>query len=356
MRAWFPRAAVIAVVVLALLASGATSVWLWMTAEPPHSLAAPRIATSAPVSYQDYTDRRGVTLRVDSQPDSRLESGTGGRVTSFPCAPGEVVESGSALAGIDGRPLVALATAVPLWRELGIGDRGEDVTALQKELVRLGYTLTADGTVGRRTLAAAATMFERAGETAPDSERVDAGRIVWIPAASVTIGECRTSVGETQQAGDVLATTSGATTRVSVIEPIADLVDGERTLTVDSVAVPIEGAGIDDPAALAALAATPSLQRDDAATATGRGDPAGEAASGGAIRGTIELSTPVRVGVVPPSAVYAIEGAAGCVATGDAALRVRIVGSQLGQTFVLFDAEQRPDTVLLSSARRPACT
>ncbi|MGH1524518.1 peptidoglycan-binding domain-containing protein [Leifsonia sp. L25] len=357
MRALFPRVAVIAVLVVALLASGAAAVWLWMTSDPPASLAAPRLATSAPVSYQDFSDRRAVTLRVESQPESRLESATGGRITSFACAPGATVESGTALVGIDGRPLVALATAVPLWRELALGDRGDDVTALQKELVRLGYVVTADGTVGRRTLAATITLFERAGDAAPDPERVEAARIVWIPAASVAFGECRASVGESHAAGDVLATTSGAITRVSVIEPIADLADSERRLTVDSVAVAVDETGsVDDASALAALAATPSFLRDDSAKATGRGGDAAEAENPGAIRGTLELATPVRVGVVPPSAVYAIKGSAGCVAAGDTALRVTIVGSQLGQTFVLFDAEQRPDTVLISDARRPTCT
>ena len=37
---------------------------------------------------------------------------------------------------IDGAPLLNLATSVPLWRDLGVGDEGADALALRAELIK----------------------------------------------------------------------------------------------------------------------------------------------------------------------------------------------------------------------------
>ena len=347
-----PRVLVIAVAATVLFASGATAAWLWWGAEPPSSLAPARPAGAAPVSYREFFDQRTVGLRIESAEDSRLESGLGGRLTSFSCSPGAVIESGSVIAAIDGRPLVALATAPPLWRDLKAGDQGDDVRALQKELARLGYPVTPDGKVGNRTLGAVAALFERVGDAAYEPGAVEVARIVWLPAESVTVGECEASIGETLDARAALASVAGAITRVSVDEPNAGVVPGGRTLTVDTITVPVdESWSVSDPTALGALAAAPSIvrQRNTAISKAG-------AEGGGTLRGTLALASPVDVGIVPPAAVHSIQGNEGCVAAGQKALRVTIVGSQLGQTFVLFEGGGRPDTVQLSESRRPSCS
>ncbi|MFE4952186.1 peptidoglycan-binding protein [Leifsonia sp. NPDC056665] len=347
-----PRFLVIAVAATVLFASGATAAWLWWGAEPPSSLAPPKPAGAATVSYREFFDQRTVSLRIESAEDSRLESGVGGRVTSSACSPGAVIESGSVIAAIDGRPLVALATAPPLWRDLRAGDNGDDVRALQKELARLGYPVTRDGTVGKRTLDAVARLFERAGDAAYETGAVEAARIVWLPSKSVTVGECTVSIGETVEARAALASVAGAITRVSADEPNAGVVPGQRTLTVDAITVPVDDSlSVSDPTALGALGAAPSVvrQRNTAMSETG-------ADAGGTLRGTLALASPVDVGIVPPAAVHSITGQEGCVATGQKALRVTIVGSQLGQTYVLFDGGERPDTVQLSESRRPSCS
>lgn len=347
-----PRFLVIAVVATVLFASGATAAWLWWGAEPPGSLAPPKPAAAATVSYREFFDQRAVSLRIESAEDSRLESGVGGRVTSSACTPGAVIESGSVIAAIDGRPLVALATSPPLWRDLRAGDSGDDVRALQTELARLGYPATVDGKAGKRTLDAVATLFERAGDAAYEPGAVEAARIVWLPAASVTVGECSASIGETVEARGAIASVAGAITRISVDEPDDAVVPGERSLTVDTISVPVDDSwSVSDPTALGALGAAPSVvrHRNTALSETG-------AERGGTLRGTLAFAAPVEVGIVPPAAVHSIEGNEGCVAAGPKALRVTIVGSQLGQSYVLFEGGERPDTVQLSESRRPSCS
>lgn len=347
-----PRFAVIAVAAAVLFASGATAAWLWWEAEAPSSLAPAKPANAATVSYREFFDQRTVSLQIESAEDSRLESPVAGRVTATVCSPGAVIESGSVIAAIDGRPLVALATTPPLWRDLRAGDHGDDVRALQKELARLGYPTTADGKVGERTLDAVAALFEHAGDAAYERGTVEVARIVWLPAESVTVGECEASIGETVEARGVLASVAGAITRVSADEPNVGVVPGQRTLTVDSITIPVdESWSVSDPGALGSLAVAPSVVRQ---SKTASSEP--DAEGGGILRGTLALTDPVDVGIVPPAAVYSIRGTGGCVAAGQKALRVTIVGSQLGQTYVLFEAGERPETVELSESRRLSCS
>lgn len=346
------RLAVIAVIIVAVFASGITAAWLWFLADPPTSLASAQPATEAPVGYREYTDTRAVTLRVDYAGGSTLESGLAGRITSSECAPGAVVESGSILASIDGRPVVALATSVPLWRDLREGDRGDDVRSLQTELRRLGYAIVADGVVGARSLIAFADLVGSAGERPPGLDTVDVGRIVWLPSQSVTIGECRAHTGSRLEAGETIASVAERVTRVSLTEPLPELTGVQRNVTVDSVTVPLETGAVIEQSALDRLSTTPSFAHDR----DGRGRE-NEREAGGArsISATVEFAKPLVVGVVPPSSVYAITGSAGCVATARGPAAVTIVGSQLGQTFILFTKGDKPAKVRLPYGEPAPC-
>ncbi|MCI0156428.1 hypothetical protein KNO15_06940 [Leifsonia shinshuensis] len=251
---------------------------------------------------------------------------------------------------------MALATDPPLWRDLRSGDEGDDVTGLQKELARLGYATKADGKVGARTLSAVADLFKRAGDRTADSTIVEAGRIVWLASVSVAIASCDVKAGARVDAGAALASIAGGTTRVSVTDTSADFSGAKWTLTVDSVAVPLDATGdVSDPLALAELAAAPSFVRA-AARSNATADTADAENGAGAFRGTVALAEPIKVGAVPPSSVYSITGAEGCVASEGEALHVTIVGSQLGQTFVLFQEGRRPATVRISDSERPLCS
>ncbi|MDR0416449.1 MAG: hypothetical protein LBH76_03880, partial [Propionibacteriaceae bacterium] len=86
------------------------------------------------VTKQIYDDARTVTLTLTAGPEQRFQTPRSGRVTSSACAAGaEFISGGSALS-VDGVPVLGLATAVPLWRDLALGDAGPDVAALGAEL------------------------------------------------------------------------------------------------------------------------------------------------------------------------------------------------------------------------------
>ena len=59
-----------------------------------------------------------------------------------------MIEEGTVVATVDGRPVVALTGSTPLWRDLGPGvDDGADVLAVEQALQRLGFTAEFDVTV-----------------------------------------------------------------------------------------------------------------------------------------------------------------------------------------------------------------
>lgn len=60
-------------------------------------------------------------------------------VTQQPPGPGARIANGSLLAQIAGRPVFALLGDTPMYRDLGVGDRGPDVAQLQADLAALGY-------------------------------------------------------------------------------------------------------------------------------------------------------------------------------------------------------------------------
>lgn len=209
--------------------------------------------------------------------------------------------------------------------------------ALQEELTRLGHPVEITGTLGRKTLRAVNTLLDDLG--APSAlTSVPRSRILWIPGPSVTLSECSATIGSRLETGAELAVTPGTLAEVTLRDGApSDLVAGARTLRVDGIDVAVEPqAPVTDPSLLARLDAAPSLQQG------GTGDEAPV--------GQLRLSEPVDVSVVPPSAVITAPDGTSCVTTGAVPHAVRVVGSELGQTFVLFDGI--PPTVVETSPRQ----
>lgn len=337
----------------AAFAAGLTAAWLSMTPAAPASLGSPDVATTAPVIEQQFADQRTVALDLAFEPGARLESGVAGRVSATRCSPGSMLRSGTTLLEIDGQPLIVLSTSVPLWRDIAIGDTGKDVAALQTELHRLGYPVTPDGTAGPVTMQALAKLVAAAGDSHLTGDAVSFSRIVWFPESAATVASCGAALGATVGAGDTLATLAGSLTRVSVEKLPTDLVPGDRVLTVDAISVPFHGDGVvSEPSALRQLAAAPSFSHAAKGDITG-----GDAADGPVepVSAQLSLTTKARVGVVPPAAVYSISQNRGCIASAGVGYPVSIVGSQLGQTYVLIDSEKQLRRVDISTKDRPPC-
>lgn len=110
--------------------------------DAPCELSAKEIAAVAPISAGRYRQR--VVTAVAVTPDDRLSSG-------------------SLVAVVSGRPLIAFVTSVPFFRDLKIGDRGADVRGLEEGLVAAGRIRHADDVLDHQTATALTAIYRKAG-------------------------------------------------------------------------------------------------------------------------------------------------------------------------------------------------
>ena len=88
-------------------------------------------------------------------------------VTGRPLETGATASSGQVLTEVNGRPLFGVQSAFSFYRDLGVGDRGPDVEALQAALVARSYPLKADGRYGSETATAVKRWYQDSGYEVP---------------------------------------------------------------------------------------------------------------------------------------------------------------------------------------------
>ena len=329
----------IAALIIAAASVGATALTLAPTR--PAALAPGSDPETFPLTAQDFIDQRTVDVTVNTTDGTSLVAPAAGRITAWACAAGSSLASGSTLLSIDDQPVLALATSMPLWRDLAPGDRGADVESLQAELVRLGKPVTVDGRLGPQTLAALDDLFDAIGDTT-DLEAVPLARILWLPAAAVTLGGCTATLGDRLDEGDKIAFLPGGVTQLVIENYPDDLYPGDRVVVIDDVDVPVDPQGrvsSDGIALIGGIALTRSTEGDEPAT----------------FSAALHLVDIIAVAPVPPSALYDLEGDRGCVTSGGALHAVTVAGSQLGETFVVFENGRMPASVDVTPRGTPPC-
>jgi hypothetical protein len=263
-----------------------------------------------------------ITLAVTPilQPEQNLVLTGGGVVTGVECVAGEPITSGSVVVWVDGRPVVGLRLKVPPWRSFTAGIKGADVSALQSALRRLGYEAPKTGTVDYATTTAIRAFWA-------DRDRSNTGEIaledmVWLPEAELVPSRCPLGLGDQVLAGATVAVIGGGLSRLELdMTPVS--VAGDRLAQMEGLEtlVPDDGVITDEPFldGVTGSALFKSWVGDD---------------SGGTLMLSTALADPVEVVRVPPSAVYGVSGGEGCVMGADGPVPVRVVASQLGETFV----------------------
>lgn len=341
MRARSSRGTAVIIAVCAA-AAGAGLACILLPSPVPAALSGAGELGDVTVTNRDFLDERTVSVAVEPGSVRTLVATAPGTVTGTTCTPGRTIDSGSVVFSVDGRPMLALATSVPLWRDLGPGDRGDDVRSLQQELDRLGYAVAADGELGLGSVDAVASMRGQDDDVESSIRRSD---IMWVPAPSNTVVACPAPLGSSLDAHAPLVSLAPTTGRAVVQDLPGDLLPGPRSLVVGAVTVAVGADGVvTDPATVTALAAAAPH------------DAAEEEDGPVSVTGALVLQTPVIVGVVPPSALYDLTDSTACVLAGHTATRVRTVSSQLGETFVLPEGrEALPASVAVSPGRRPPC-
>jgi peptidoglycan hydrolase-like protein with peptidoglycan-binding domain len=92
-------------------------------------------------------------------------------VTGVYAHPGQRVQAAQVLVEYSGRPIIALAGALPAYRDLTFDEKGKDVTQLQAALRVLGYRTggDAEGSYGPGTEAAVRRLYGKLGYPVPVS-------------------------------------------------------------------------------------------------------------------------------------------------------------------------------------------
>ncbi|HET9517045.1 MAG TPA: peptidoglycan-binding domain-containing protein [Actinoplanes sp.] len=322
---------------MTLIGTGSATGFLLRPASAPQELTAATEVTAAPVGRERLADERTVKVSLRTMAAAPLVVGFAGRVTASACRPGTPLRSGRPVARINATPLIALATTTPLYRDLSRGDRGRDVRALQHELVRLGRSTATDGRYGWSTEQAVRKLQKASGVADPDG-KIAHGKILWLPAASVTPQSCELVRGASVSAGSTVAKVAPQLTGVSVTSMPANLTAGARRIRLLGVTGALRDDGTaGDPAFLRKVAATREYRLIQAS---------GKEPD---LTATISLHKPVETVKIPPGALFAVDGDTGCVQSGATAYRVTIVGSRLGATLVTL-REPAPASVALGSA------
>lgn len=330
--------ATIGIAVVALVAAGAAAGAVLLRADAPSSVVAATGPRTAPVSVETYDGTKQATATPRLADPTTLVLGAFGRVRSSVCVPEATIASGSSPLVLDDRPMLALATAQPLWRDLDVGARGQDVTDLQTELARLEYGVTVDGLYGPETRTAVRALLTGIGVARP-SGALAVSDVMWLPAPEVKVASCAVAVGDAFAGGEV-ATVGGGLVALEVGG--SDPVEG-WVARFQGVNAPINSdRTVTDVAFLATVAASPLL---DWAQSEGPGT----------LDLEIALAEPLQVAVVPPAALFGLVGDRGCLVADDGDVRpVQVVTSALGQTLVVVDGPV-PEQVSLEPDDGLAC-
>ncbi|WP_456819492.1 peptidoglycan-binding domain-containing protein [Cellulomonas sp. URHB0016] len=280
------------------------------------------------MSSESFDDARQVSVTAEQTTGTPLMLRDVGVVTRTSCSAGAQFVSGTSPVRVDDRPVLALATPEPLWRDLGPGVKGGDVAALQTELNRLGYPVNATGSYGSSTTSAVKDLQRRAGASAPTGA-LTLSSVLWLPAAQVTIDGCEVGVAQSVESGK-FATTVGGVTALSVAEDVSGFVAGDRVMRSNGAQTAVGADGrITDATFLAAFTASAEWQFAQSKDSSDSG--------GAPVKLEYALATPIDAVVVPPAALYDLSGDRGCLAGQDGPVAVKVVTSALGKSLVVVD-------------------
>jgi hypothetical protein len=95
--------------------------------------------------------------------------GGAGTVAGLWVARGDRVDGGALLLDVSGRPIIALQGAVPMYRDITLGDSGDDVWQLTTALVGLDLLPEADATYTAAAAEALSALYDGLGYPAPSA-------------------------------------------------------------------------------------------------------------------------------------------------------------------------------------------
>ncbi|MDC4232745.1 biotin/lipoyl-binding protein [Actinomyces sp. B33] len=308
-----------------LCAAGGTALGALVLAPPvPASLETTRTFSSAPVESRAVEDSRTIPLTFVTGDTTKLSAPFPGKVTALAVSAGDTLESGDTIARIDGTPLIALATTTPLYRPIINGIEGDDIRALQTELARLGYSVDTSGVADWNTRAGAADLLGIDDGAGGVPAHVPISGFAWIPSPSVAVVSIDVGLGQNVEPAGLLLTVADSDERGVLTIP-KEAIPGDRVITLSTGVLPVPADGIiTDPETVRAIKESEQYTGFTATLADGEG----------VFSVPWSLASPINALVVPPSSLFGIVGAEACVAENGTVHKARIIGSQLGQSYI----------------------
>lgn len=134
---------------------------------------------------------RSIAASINSDPAMAILPQLAGQavVTRVAYSVGEKYHWGSLIGAVSGRPYFGLPSPLPLYRDLVVNDRGDDVRALQRSLSEVGYSVEVDGVIGRETMDAVEAVFEASGFELEDPGAIPHTQLVGVEADGLEVTE-----------------------------------------------------------------------------------------------------------------------------------------------------------------------
>lgn len=235
-----------------------------------------------------------------------------GTLTSWEVDAQSPVRDGQILGTVDYLPLVAMVAPAPVISDLGTGDAGPAVRALQEWLHGAGHDMEISGLFDAET-AQALTAWQKEHPPLVADGVFRADDVMWVGVTTTTVEEVLTPPGHDVTRGTPVMRLSAAISRVGVTEP-ADLPAGHYQLEIGAASVSYEAGSMEvadtEDAAAITLALYPGTE------GTGR----------------LVSDTPSEALAVPASAVVTDAAGATCVFVDENsdAVAVEPIGGGLG--------------------------
>lgn len=231
---------VIAVFLVVLLAASTGSFILGRAVEAP-TLSAAKAASMpvdvyAPVSRRIVDSRESFAGVVTAGAVNQVMIGeqlSPAVVTRENLRPGDAYSAGGLLGVVSGEPFYGLAGPLPLYRDLGRGDNGDDVMALQRSLAAAGIAVRLTGMVDTATISAVRVLFKRDGFAMGDVIPVD--QLISV-SGTPTIVISAASVGDTLSSKSALVTLQ---TSPNVATFRADPVEASKLTTGEAMTIQV---------------------------------------------------------------------------------------------------------------------
>lgn len=222
----------VAVVAVAVIAGAAGWALKTVVTPPPDVLASAPFTT---IEVAEGTVGQSITLNAMAswKTQRSVANQADGMVTSVDAPAGSRVDAGRVLYRVDLRPVVVAAGEIPAFRDIGSGDRGEDVRQLQRMLTDIGeYDGAIDGYAGWGTVEAI-RAWQRDLGVEPDGI-AHSGDVLFLPALPAIVGYDGVAVGQPVAPGSGAVNVLGSAPEftISLSDSQARVVTPETAVTL----------------------------------------------------------------------------------------------------------------------------